>query len=522
MGEKFYSYVSQITSKFEVIGNDLSAHIGIYDLYANTEGHLILECNGSYWNGVKADNLPEGHWNTRKVAMYAKENGFSGVTFKNLKDSGDGSYVQPATVYIFFNPQSQVKSADPVTYDADGNIIPLSERFNPDNNDIRYSDRDLAPTFYSHMGKVVDGIKSEKVGAGGVVPYLKGKGVKNEEIKWSGIEEWLEGKRSVTKAELQEFIRGSQLQIREEKIEGSGRQEAWDDFYRHMESVIPYFSTEEIEDMCFDYDGDFSAEKFESELKAYVEDETISEDDFDEAIEYAQEMERDLNSSVTRWSKYKLDGGYNYRELLFKMPNSSYSNSAMKAHWGEDAEGVLAHARIQDFEVDGKKMLFIEEIQSDWHNEGAKKGYEETEARIEELKAKADEAFFKLEDYSTELTGLAGEWETVASTPKGLKLYNEYIDANAAYKEARDSFGKTPDAPFRSNYHEYVLKRLIRMAAEEGYDSIGWTTADIQSKRWSDNYAEGYRIEYDQDIPSFLKKYGKKWGATVGKTKLST
>ena len=30
-------------------------------------------------------------------------------------------------------------SADPVTYDDDGNIIPISERFNPENEDIRFS-----------------------------------------------------------------------------------------------------------------------------------------------------------------------------------------------------------------------------------------------------------------------------------------------------------------------------------------------------------------------------------------------
>ena len=34
---------------------------------------------------------------------------------------------------------SQFKSADPVTYDDDGNVIPLSERFNDESNDIRYS-----------------------------------------------------------------------------------------------------------------------------------------------------------------------------------------------------------------------------------------------------------------------------------------------------------------------------------------------------------------------------------------------
>ena len=34
---------------------------------------------------------------------------------------------------------NQMKSSDPITYDNDGNVIPLSERFNSKNNDIRYS-----------------------------------------------------------------------------------------------------------------------------------------------------------------------------------------------------------------------------------------------------------------------------------------------------------------------------------------------------------------------------------------------
>ena len=39
--------------------------------------------------------------------------------------------------YIVFDP-AQAKSADPVTYDDDGNVIPLSERFNTESDDIRY------------------------------------------------------------------------------------------------------------------------------------------------------------------------------------------------------------------------------------------------------------------------------------------------------------------------------------------------------------------------------------------------
>lgn len=315
----------------------------------------------------------------------------------------------------------------------------------------KFSDRDsYAPVFYSHMGKTIDEIKIAKMGAGGVVPYLKGRGVKDEEIKWSGIEAFLEGKKSVTKEELQEFVAGSQLQI--------------------------------VEQMSGDEEN-------------------------------------------THWSEYKLDGGSNYRELVFQMPNSTFSNQAMRTHWGQDAEGVLAHARIQDFDTADGKMLFIEEIQSDWHNEGAKEGYfdSQEDAKLEALGAKVNDLFLEVEDYSVEMTGMAGEWEYIEKTAKGVKLLREYRAAKAAYDNAmNEAVKKIPDAPFRDTYHEYVLKRLIRMAAEEGYDIIGWTTADIQSQRWSDEYAEGYRIEYDQDIPKFLRKYGKRWGATVGQMYLNS
>jgi hypothetical protein len=41
-----------------------------------------------------------------------------------------------------------------------------------------------------------------------------------------------------------------------------------------------------------------------------------------------------------------------------------------------DQPNILAHMRLNDRVVDGKNTLFIEEIQSDWHQAGRKKGYE--------------------------------------------------------------------------------------------------------------------------------------------------
>ena len=45
-------------------------------------------------------------------------------------------------IYLAFKSE-QIKSADPVTYDDDGNVIPLSERFNKSEEDIRYSVPDV-------------------------------------------------------------------------------------------------------------------------------------------------------------------------------------------------------------------------------------------------------------------------------------------------------------------------------------------------------------------------------------------
>ena len=47
-----------------------------------------------------------------------------------------------------------VKSADPVTYDDNGNVIPLSERFNSFNPDMRFALTDYTKEQYNSLGWV--------------------------------------------------------------------------------------------------------------------------------------------------------------------------------------------------------------------------------------------------------------------------------------------------------------------------------------------------------------------------------
>ena len=507
-----------------------------------------------------------------------------------------------------------------------------------DLEEIKLSDRDNAPTFYSHMARVVDSVKQNKLGASSVVSMLRGKGVKAEEIKWSGIEEWLDGKKSVTKAELQEFIAGSMLQIEEdvlgdkeipysqEHLDQIAKYEAERDIIaenlktewkRIVGTDIPitYFgaglesavvnnlllansekkgNTEagyqykakraalqrviEDADHYFGFDNArqaireavkdpknfmkayemtaFEESVFKDFIKAkeaYSKVEGISIVDQRALIAIAESADRFSNrilkvknehraeaaKYLSKYRGYTIKGGTNYRELLFRIPGSTYSNGAMNVHW--ERAGVLAHARLQDMNTFLGKMLFIEELQSDWHNEGHKSGYKtkadeaKAEAKIQTLEDKKAKLFDEIdaldkahdsfldEYWATDMTEAEYDRYIRSYTSKINKLRSEERAIDREINKLIDNITQAvPDAPFRDTYHEYVLKRLLREAAEQDYDSIGWTPSEIQVNRWSEEFAEGYRIEYDQDIPKFLNKYGKKWGTKVGKTVLDS
>lgn len=144
--------------------DELKANInkGNYSLFAKIENPLIIDASKSNWNEIDVKsvlNTPFGdaikseygedyfnygtqHLSTREVSKYAKQAGYDGVIFKDLKDNGgrnsNVSLDTVSDVYIAFNPNN-VKSADAITYDNNGEVIPLSERFDGNEDDIRYN-----------------------------------------------------------------------------------------------------------------------------------------------------------------------------------------------------------------------------------------------------------------------------------------------------------------------------------------------------------------------------------------------
>ena len=396
---------------------------------------------------------------------------------------------------------------------------------------------------------------------------MKGPDVRADEIKWMGLDDYLKGKQNVTKQEVQDYIANNRVDVQE------------------VRSTIPRLPGEE--------------------------------------------MPGDKGAFLPKFGQYTLPGGENYRELLLTMPDKGTTRQAEEfarqmyekygtptfrnlmtpdelakldnlnntvqqyssAHFPQ--KNILAHLRVNDrVDADGKKMLLIEEVQSDWHQAGREKGYaKNVKDELNALKKRMSD-FAEQRDPVTNMMINEQEWFDLA------KKRDELI---------KQSMG-VPDAPFKDTWYQLALKRAIQHAAENGYDRIGLTTGSQQAARFDlskqvDNLlyskntdgtyrvsaqvqgrgqmlgesipeskladyvgkevaermskgvgnktevageydpvsmtsskkymtelsgdglkigGEGMKKYYDEIYPKFLDKYGKKWGARIGETKVNT
>lgn len=234
----------------------------------------------------------------------------------------------------------------------------------------------------------------------------------------------------------------------------------------------------------------------------------------------------EIEDQMATYSQYRVPGGENYREIVLQMPSfggqdletlnyleamerregiptdygrenlarlrkkrDEMGNVYRASHW-DGVPNVLAHMRVQDRTgPSGEKILHVEEIQSDWHQAGRKKGYVtgDSQAKIDELTAKQEELKALRKDLHNRAGALPdGREDEFMSlmdqandiTPQVMKMQSE-IDKLSDLKRTG-----VPDAPFKKNWHELAMKRLINYAAENGYDSIAITPGMEQAKRY--------------------------------------
>lgn len=170
--------------------------------------------------------------------------------------------------------------------------------------------------------------------------------------------------------------------------------------------------------------------------------------------------------------------------------------------------------------IDAPDTLFMEEAQSDMHQQGRKSGYISKEEKLQNRKeisdkykeiAQLDEGIRSLIKFThTDPTGELPA--TVKAQADAERMSKERTQLYAQIKALERANEGVPDAPYKTGWPKLLLKRLIRTAAEEGKDRIAWTTGEQQAERY-DLSKQISRIELQSprpdhpDQPNYLAAY---------------
>jgi hypothetical protein len=472
--------------------------------------------------------------------------------------------------------------------------------------------------FYSAVEQQALNIpRKQGTGASFLNELAKGQDVKKYEMETMGLDEFLKNKPNVTRQEVQDYIANNRINVQEVQLSGKGEK------YGVFSEFNPDTNKYHI------YSNDARLQGIYNTAE--------------EADAFVNQHNSQIPYGPSKYEKYQLPGGENYREILLTTPSQGKAEldvaqiaagdlkrqtadlmeqwkAASELNPGDpavvslyqkvsesrklrdqaevtaqelknqigaqtyrsshfDEPNILVHMRVNDrVDADGKKMLLIEEIQSDWHQAGREKGYE-----------------------TPELKSALKEYERlVIKNANGQKLTpNEMSRVQELRPIVSGKSGGVPDAPFKETWYQLALKRALKEAVDKGYDRIGLTTGKQQIDRFSNQLrqnvdeinfnpigtqneitvnakkngqntftgtikdgkfidgsaagktaeevlgktmakqiaekkdgvikgddltigGEGMKKYYDEVYPAFLNKQGKKYGAQVGETKVNT
>lgn len=344
-----------------------------------------------------------------------------------------------------------------------------------------------------------------------------------DEAEWIGLDEFLKDKPSVTKQQVAEFVQTNTVDVQE--VTKGGRRIDDSNMAGEMKDLIADYNRGEI------HEGDL---KEGGRRLGY----TVEMDGQDISSIYEN------TAGETKFANYQLPGGENYRELLLTLPETGdmaklpegyriedghlngrtrYSvhgpgqgryasgdtrEQAIASFYRQhpskqtfksshfDEANILAHVRFNErTDADGKRVLFIEEVQSDWHQKGRKEGYADKNR-------KGNFAVVSKETGEIMLEGVGILDAEAYSARNGGKIYDM-------------GSPKIPNAPFKQTWPMLAMKRMIRYASENGFDRIAWTTGEQQAERYdlskqlSEVVAAVHHKEPDTALVSAYDKNGR-------------
>jgi hypothetical protein len=415
---------------------------------------------------------------------------------------------------------------------------------------------------------------------------MKAPDVKKDELAWTGLDDFLKDKPNVTKQEVQDYLANNKVDLQEvrmgetpfeDPIGIAQRKAVFDKYepeiqqlYSELDNVTAKkrnalkLATAKYDDMLLQLNKDGymptaqDYEAFNLAERELTQANRMQNDDIDirnrlGKIQNMRDAEADAAYVVpetmpTKYQKYQLAGGENYREILLTLPQKetrtpnmieyeklgqqmfggalnpterarldelenllsreersmalsggkSKTSVYQSSHFNEP--NILAHIRVNDrVDADGKKMLLVEEIQSDWHQAGREKGYK-GKGTLKEL----PDNYFVQEIKTIDGDTMYVVRDSINPSVIINKDYNRQSAINGVINELNaSSAGGVPDAPFKDNWYQLALKRVMKYAADNGYERVGLTTGTQQAKRYDlGNEVNNIDVESVAGVPN--------------------
>jgi hypothetical protein len=413
--------------------------------------------------------------------------------------------------------------------------------------------------FYSATEQAALNLSRNKgTGQSFINDIMKAPDVKKEELQFTGLEDFLTNKPNVTKQEVQDFLANNRVDVQEVTLGGkepfdANRLNQLESEYKSLKEHpidAPTFGEEKYDELIRLMNirdqstttslYDAADQAMRSGQRAQSQGNKITAEKYFKEAELLNTRAEKLDlqgqgmASPPRYEKYQLAGGDNYREILLTLPEnmSAYDKYAKslrekygqggfanlpltdierarldKFYAGEDVSpyksshfdqpNILAHMRVNDrIDADGKKMLLVEEIQSDWHQAGREKGYNDPKSQNQ-----AQQQITALKEEHKRLGKLKEQAKT--EEEKNAIAQQRFDLMNQAQELSKVGKTGVPDAPFKDTWYQLALKRLTKYAADNGYERIGLTTGKRQIERFADSLRQNVdEIAFSSGYPS--------------------
>lgn len=244
----------------------------------------------------------------------------------------------------------------------------------------------------------------------------------------------------------------------------------------------------------------------------------------------------------TRFDIYNLPGGENYREIALTIPGEERYRVPEEHSMGEGADvNRVAHLRLLDRTgPNGEKILHVEEMQSDWGQQGRKEGFKDPNfakwrAERDKLDAQWRESTeqyktlkqeieppvdFRFEagkmsprEYERQLDALElAREKRVESDPRMQELARRRNDLTIKFGQlglapSNAGVARGPYVTSTEGWTDLALKRVLKEAAEGGYDKVVFTPGAEQAKRYSlSEHVKGLAYDPEEKTLSFVPK----------------